>query len=313
MGRTPSHFSVFGFIIIFVLALVILVGPPVYLELTGRTAAGVIIERREEIRVQYLEWSRWLHLEVRYTPADTEKPEIAVIPVTVERYDRAQVGDPVQIRYLLHPQLRAVGLATPRLVDQGPLGQLRSVLDIGPIATVLLGLFLALAAAWQLTRRRWLLVPLVGMLVLFAMYLTSSPPMSAPPGLQRTTQATVRLVYEVDRLAWRGNRYGDLDALQPYQIVALEFVPEGTAGTVVAVDQIDVGSVPGVEVGANLPIRYSAADPRWARIEGGQQTYFWKNLYLYAIIAGVLLLFFICGFWLLSRNKRTRRQRGHHP
>ena len=66
-------------------------------------------------------------------------------------------------------------------------------------------------------------------------------------------------------------------AAQPYTIVELSFVPTGMAGRVVAVDMVDAGSVAGLEPGAKVPIRYSAAEVRWARIDGAMRTC-WKNL-----------------------------------
>lgn len=310
MKALRSCLSVVGVTIMIGLLLVVLAGPAVYVELAGQTAPGVVTARREEIRVRYSEWSRWLRLEVRYTPSDTEAPEVAIIPVDMERYDRASVGDAVQVRSMPQPDIRALGeIAAPRLGDQGPLGQLIARLGGAPVTVAFIGIFLILLAAWRVSRQGWLLAPLAALLLGFAMYTVSDPPLPAPPGPQRTTQATVRLVHEVDRLSSgrRSNRSRAFnEALQPYDIVALEFVPQGAAGAVVAVDLVDAGSVRGLELGAELPISYSAADPRWARIDGAQRTYFWKNLYGYAIIAGVLLLLAL-GAWAVARRRRTGR------
>jgi hypothetical protein len=253
---------------------------------------------------------------VRYTPADTEEPEVAIIPASIERYDRARIGEAVQVRYMPRPDIRALGeIAAPRLGDQGPLGQLAARVGGAPITFAFLGVLLLLLAAWGATRLGLLLVPIWALLLGFAMYAVSDPPQPAPAGPQLTTQATVTLVREVDRLSSnRGRRRsrGSNEALQPYTIVALEFVPRGAAASVVAVDLVDAGSVQGLELGAELPISYSALDPRWAQIEGAQRTYFWKNLYGYAIIAGLILLLAL-GFWITRRRKRMRRQLAQQP
>lgn len=311
MRRLRSCFSLVVGIALTVLVLITFAGPAVYVELAGREATGVITARREEISVRASGWSRSLRLEARYTPADTEEPEVALIPVSVERYDGARVGDEVRVRYMPRPDIRILGeIAAPRLGDQGPLGQLAARLGGAPITFAFLAVFLVLLAAWGATRRGWLLVPLGLLMLGFAMYAVSDPPRPAPPGPQLGARATVRVAHEIDRLTrGRARRRSSVtnEALQPYTVVALEFVPRGAAGPVVAVDLVDAGSVPGLEVGAELPISYSVADPRWARIEGARRTYFWKNLYGYALVAGVVALLAL-GLWLARRRARTRRQ-----
>lgn len=311
MRRLRSCFSLASGVFLAALVLVVFAGPAAYVELAGKMASGVVIARREEIRVRYGDWTRSLRLEVRYTPADTEEPEVAIIPVSIERYDRARIGDAVQVRYMPQPGVRILGeIAAPRLGDQGPLGQLVARVGGALITFVFLGVFLVLLAAWGATRQGWLLLPLGALLLGFAMYTVSDPPQPAPAGPQLTTQATVQLIHEIDRISSSSRRRRSSfsnEVLQPYNVVALEFVPKGAAGSVVAVDLVDVGSVPDLELGGELPISYSAADPRWARIEGAQRTYFWKNLYGYAIIAGLILLLAL-GLWIVRRRKRPHPQ-----
>ncbi len=310
MRRRRSCLSLVGSVVVGVLLVVVFAGPAVYVELSGATASGVVSARHEEIRMRYSGWTRSLRVEVQYTPADTEQQEVAIIPVTTERYDQVRIGDAVQVRYMPQPGVRVLGeIASPRLVDQGPVGQLRARVAGSAITFAFIGLFLLFLAAWGATRLGWLLVPVWALLLCFGVYAVSDPPQPAPPGPQLSTQATVRQVYEVDRLSsgrsGRSRSRAFREALQPYDMVALEFVPQGAAASVVAVDLVDVGSVQGLAVGAKLPISYSTADPRWAQIEGAQRTYFWKNLYGYAIVAGLVLLLAL-GVWIVRRRRRAR-------
>ncbi len=72
--------------------------------------------------------------------------------------------------------------------------------------------------------------------------------------------------------------------MQPFVVVELEFVPDGRTDPVVAVDMIDDGSLRAIERGVDVPIHYSAADPRWAQIDNATRTYYWKNLRTFGII-----------------------------
>jgi hypothetical protein len=64
-----------------------------------------------------------------------------------------------------------------------------------------------------------------------------------------------------------------VDAIQPYEIVELQFIPEGRTEPVLGVDQIDSGSVPGLAKGATVEIEYQASNPRIVRFKGGSRTF----------------------------------------
>jgi hypothetical protein len=316
MRKQRSAFSLAGLVVAAVLFLLVLFGPAVSVELAGAAAPGEVVARREEISVRYGLWSRALLLDVSYTPADTGISERASIPVDPGRYDRAAVGDMVTVRHMPLPDLRALGeIAAPRLGDQGPLGQVAARIGDGVITFALLGLFLLLLWLWNATRSTWLLLPLGLMLLGGAAFVVSSPPLPAPPGPQRSAQAVVGATYTIDRLnrgSSSGRGSGQNEALQPYTIVTLEFVPEGLAGPVVAVDQIDAGSGPVLERGGEVAIRYSAADPRWARIEGASRSYAWKNLYGIGIAVGAVILALVV-LTFVGGLRRQRRPKSPLP
>ena len=296
--------------IFFALLLIPLLGPPLYVEVSNAVAPGVVVAKREEITVRRSFWSRRLFLDVRYEPTDTEAPELAPIVVDAQRYDRARVGAPVQVRYLPLPNLRELGaIAAPRLEDQPPLGPLRA--QLSPARDLLIGLaiWLVLLAVWAKWRRWWLALPTFAIMIGGSLYLASNWPPPAPPGPQLAANATVRATHEIDRAPWSRRSKA---AAQPYTIVELSFVPAGMADPVVAVDLVDAGSVPRLRTEATLPIHYSAADPRWARIDGAARTYAWRNLFDYGLIA-LLIVALVLGLWGAHRLRATRQARRRAP
>lgn len=115
--------------------------------------------------------------------------------------------------------------------------------------------------------------------------------------------ATVRAIHRVDRV-WGGRRTKAEDAVQPYDIVELEFAPSGAAGPVVAVDLVDAGSVPGLAQGAQLRIHYSVEDHRWAQLDTASRTYYWKNMRSFGIIM-IVAVVPLSGWALARRRKHT--------
>ena len=118
-----------------------------------------------------------------------------------------------------------------------------------------------------------------------------------------TAQAEVRDVHTATRafVSGRGSR---VDAPQPWHVVELQFVPEGRDQPVLAVDSVDVGSVPTPTVGSRVAVRYNPRDPRDARLDGAR-TWRWrewlelaKNIVLIVVlIGGFILLTRLAGFW----------------
>jgi hypothetical protein len=167
--------------------------------------------------------------------------------------------------------------------------------------------WLTLLMAWSKWRRWWLALAVLAMLIGGALALSSSWPAPAPPGPLISATAIVRATHEVTRIGISRRSRG-VEALQPYTIVELSFVPAGMADSVVAVDVIDTGSVSNLEKGAALLIHYSAADPRWAEIDGAACTYYWKNVLNWGLVGlpfvGLLLLIWGFSRWCGMRQRR---------
>jgi hypothetical protein len=297
----------------FALLLVLFVGPAVYVEVAGKNVPGVVAAKREPINVRYGNWSRQLLIEVRNPSPETtdsgEEAEVrgALIAVLPALYDRLRVGERVDMRYVPAPipQLNLLNNAGfARLADQPPLGALLAT--VYPLwgLGVGIGLGLALLAVWSTSHKGWVGL-LFGLYVVGAgIYLGSNWPPPEPGGPRAAAMATVRDTHRVTRI-WGGRRTQSEEAVQPFDIVELEFVPQDAAGPVIAIDQVDAESAPGLAKGARLPIHYSVEDHRWAQLDTASRTYYWKNLRSLVIVAGLVLLL-VGGGWLWARRRKRR-------
>jgi len=74
----------------------------------------------------------------------------------------------------------------------------------------------------------------------------------------------------------------------PYQVVQLRLVPEGAADSVLAVDEVDAGSVPSLAPGAVVRVRYPPAAPREAMLVEAARTFRQRNrFHLLFLVLGV--------------------------
>jgi hypothetical protein len=91
-----------------------------------------------------------------------------------------------------------------------------------------------------------------------------------------------------------------VEADQPVSVVGVEFVPDGSADTVLAVDLIDEGSRPGLKQDSPIGIEYESRSPRTAYIQGATRTFVGRNI---RGIAGdaVLCLLVIAGMFAASQ------------
>lgn len=313
MRRIFSFIRTVISLVILALMLTPIVGPSIYVELRGVDAPAEIVAKREAIDVASGIWTRRLYVDVRYQPPDAPDPEIANVAVDAATYDQLHAEDPVRIRYPANPTLRRITLlAGTRLATQRPFSALLARMGslLGRIALGLL-IWLVLLLLWTKWRRWWLGLALVALMIGGVIYVGSGWPSPAPDGELVAGSATVRADHLVERV-WGSRRRRAEEAVQPYQIVELTFVPQGSSDSVVGVDMIDAGSVAGIEAGAPVAMHYSAADPRWVSIDGASRTYYWKNLRSFGLIAaGILLLVIVA--WIVARRRRARQPRNQMP
>ncbi|HEY0735223.1 MAG TPA: hypothetical protein VGD69_09990 [Herpetosiphonaceae bacterium] len=287
------------------LMIALFVTPPLIVDVAGEVAPGAVVAKREVIRKITTSWERNLYVDVRYRPHDATETEVIALAVDAATYDRFHTGDETEVRYTPHPLLRRLSpIGFTRLQDQSSLAAL--VARFGSSVSVWLAgvvLWFVLWFVWSKWRSgllMWLLV-LSGIAGLFS---SISDWPDQPPEDLITGSATVQNIRRVDVIL-EGRRRSNTEAVQPYDIVELRFVPEGRTDPVVAVDMLDAESLPNLAVEATVPIRYSAQNPRWAQIEGGSRTFYWKNLlFIVAIVLGLLGILAIS--WLFNRRRRRR-------
>jgi hypothetical protein len=92
---------------------------------------------------------------------------------------------------------------------------------------------------------------------------------------------------------------------QPFQMVDLEFRPDGASDSMHVLDRVDLNSVAGLREGGTAQIAYSSTDPDIARIAGGTRHYPRLNLlYLLGLtygIGGTLAVLVLPGIVLADR------------
>jgi hypothetical protein len=284
----------------------LLAGGSLYLDAVGEETSALVTAKEERIRHRSRPpgyWSRSYWAQVEFAAAG--RREQAWLWLDEPTYDTLRRGAEVPIRYL--PRLpylaRPASSSTLTMVPWRWVG----------IGAAAIG---ALWLSWTMTPRRLRVVPAVVMLAaglaVVAWLLAPSPwdtPLEGP-----TVQglADVRHVRTVTQSVVRGSRYNRIRAAQPWNVVELSFVPEGRDDPVVAVDSVDVGSVPNLEVGARVPVTYNPAAPRDVRLPGAR-TYRqreWQAIgeYLLAIaivVGGLIVGRRVVGNWWRRRTRRA--------
>ena len=176
-----------------------------------------------------------------------------------------------------------LGLSAYRLKSK-PLGVIAGLVVGSCFPVLLLGtsgfiLFPVLFWAWLSNRGKGYGLALLATIALSAAVLYWRVPQKAqmPAGPHRYAAAIVRQVRVVDEL-WTSYGRGGEDAggqhiREPFQMVDLEFRPEGAAEPIHTLDQIDLNSVPELRTGATVQVIYSPTNPSIARIAGGTRNY----------------------------------------
>lgn len=145
---------------------------------------------------------------------------------------------------------------------------------------------------------RLLVAPVAGAVELVAHDEGVLPPTGAAGTARATATVTaVRLYEEVQRRGYKE------DLAFPYEVVSFRFRPAGAAGEVAAYDTIDVDEDAGREPGAEIAVTYRTDAPRQASIDGATRRHRWNlvaEIGEWLVTAAVVL----GGFLLLTRGLR---------
>jgi hypothetical protein len=271
------------------------------LDAQGIPISCAVTSKDERINYEYDSWSRSNNIGFRCPWRGVNAPFIANMKVSEETYDRLHVGSQVQLRYLEHHPLDSLGLKEFRLADQHTQGWLIESWQICLLVAVLIGFVVAIAFAVKGFRpARWLLVGAIACLILWVFNPQTVP---SPSGEQRTAEGIVSDVHHVTEIL-EGSESEGYTALQPYDIVALKFVPEKWDDPVLGVDQVDSGNMPRFKEGDRVRIAYSLEHPRHIAILDATHTYYSKNLLGLVVGAFLFILALLLFVVIMSILKR---------
>jgi len=269
-----------------------------YLDRAGMVATAQVESKDENISYASRipgDWSRSFWATVRFD--SPEGPTQAVLWLDEATFDALRPGTSLDVRYVAwFPHIaRPSAESTRSLVPWRWLARAAVVAALGGLV-------------WVLLRRR---SPVSMGLIYFAAvaggvvwWVFPTPwetPLEAPV---LTGTAEVRAVRTVTESFVSGRSTGTIEAPQPWHLVELHFVPDGRDQPVVALDGVDVGSVPALTAGSRVPITYSARSPRDVRMAGAR-TYRWREwmelaeyvLALVGVVVGFVLMRQLAGFW----------------
>jgi hypothetical protein len=276
----------------------------------GTAVPGSITEKREHIRTNYADWFRRFEIVAAFQASGYANERHAICDVDEPIFDSLHVGSPVTVHYL--PGLLQIPLVTSTHISSCPPWGMfgfnpelyrRSLYLYGSLA-IIVGLVFVL----RMRRALWLLLPWSAWFVFYGMC-----PHTEPIPLQpRPITAVVKEVATVKTLVDTGTTDAPpIRLAHPYQLVQMEYTPEGRSEPVLAIDAIDPNSVPNLGVGRMLNVDYDAGNPRIASIPGAtrmfrQQAMQQLGLLYFTLLALLLVLLLFARRSLRSR-KRTLR------
>ena len=279
-------------------------------------------ERDESVAGALERWV-WAGLYGSPTPQPLDAAVRPLVRVSRATFDRLRPGNTVQVRYApLFPE--RARLSEYSVLDYAVLAHPVSLFWFWPGALLAASLFAWLAAVVVgRTLRRWpagarlvgRTALVLGILALQAFSLAVlgvgeegglGRLLPRPGGEALEARAVVQEITPVTGLGLSSRRGRSLDLPEPFERVLLAFVPAGQDDPVVAVDEVDRGSVAGLAEGAEVPITYAAGDPRRAAPRGATYRHRWANaLAVHGFYTGVSLLA-VAAFTTV----RGRRRRG---
>ncbi len=291
-------------------------------EQYGVDLTGTVIRKQETVWHSTFETdiTRSTRVTVSYVPPGRAWPADQTVTLPLERYDEINRGTVLHLRYLLerdlpdspllHSLYRSGFLPVASVDGQSVFRIGRDLLPqlpvrfLGGVAALIFVLWLW--HKWQIPGGVLaIVICFLGALAVMSFWEIPHP---MPPleGALLTGRATVQNEWTIDKVFVSRNSANSWSLDRPVQYVSLEFVPESRREPVVAVDNIDAGSIPNLQAGQSLAVQYERANPRNARLVAGTRTFWKKNLRGLAITA---VIWIVLGGLALILWKGFRRRR----
>ena len=293
-----------------------MIGASVWLDRHGERVLAPVEVRHERVTLRHDPqgtWYRWYELGVGVGNV-AGAPWVATIEVPEHRYDSIAIGDVVEVRYL--PQLPLYARAT----DRSTATVIREAAGRTGIVPLLLWLAGGAAGLWLAARVGTPIVLVAGIawMVSGLPVLLRAPAPRIPGELEGT--ARVSAVAEVAKSPQRSrprrrSRSRSSESIRrlalPYQVVQLRLAPPGRSDSVLVVDAVDSGSVPGLAVGAELAVRYEPDAPRDARLAQGTRQFVERNRYHFLpVVIGVPAIGMLAAWGVRWRRRRSSTASG---
>ena len=268
----------------------------------GITIPGTVYHKDEYVKVRYSDLEISRDVTIQYTVPETSSVGFFTVHPDAEHFDALRTKQPVDVRYLPRKDVPQVPLSkilsdlhalpTARLESMPGVPVLDRLANANLLVPCsIIAVIVALLILKRITRWRplgWSAgiagVSLVGFLI-FQGFPNVRP---EPVRDVRLAGGIVKAVERIDKL-FAGTRSRGVIADQPIDVVSVEFVPQGRTEPVLAVDLIDRGSIPNLRLQSAVNVKYEAASPRTAYIEGATRNFPVRN-FRGTVVTGILSL-----------------------
>lgn len=273
------------------------------IDLRGRPITCTVDRKDERIdhRSRSDSWTPVFRVTLTCPWREAGAPSFPTFDTDEAEYDRLQRGMPFEVRYVQVPiPLMLLGAPASHLARETTSVHIaHAIAKFTPIAGIAAYLLVLSFLGWLLSRHkipglRWIFFAMLLVALIWA--LTPTLPIIVS-GTTAQTTATVKEVYRFTRLLDSKKSHG-IDAITPYELVVLQYLPQGRKEPVLGADMIDTGSYQPLAAGQQVPIDYEVASPRRANIQGARRLYYWENVEG-AIVEGALIVGFLIGGSLL--------------
>jgi hypothetical protein len=277
-----------------------------FIDANGAASTASITEKRETVRENFGDWFRQFEIVAAFRAPGSPFERHAICDVEQRTYDSLHPGDRVTVHYF-RTLLQQPFIPATHLSPCTPAANFGSNPDLYRRIVLVFGSLFAILFVWLILRIRiaaWLLAPWFGLFILYCVTPRAEPAPTQP----RPANARVRSVSTIDEILGGAGGHEEhsepIKLAHPYRLIELEFTPANATEPVVALDTVDLSSIPDLAPEQIVDIDYDAANPRIARVHGGTRNFPQQALrqlmLTYGIIAGLFVLLLIFKRFLRS-------------